>query len=128
MVAVFDTNIIVDIFRSKGEAPNKILSYTEIYLPLTVCGELLFGAAVSAKPVEMKKQVMSFIEGNKIILPSSEVADYYAQIRKGLKEKGRPIPENDIWIAAMAEYVGIKLITRDQHFSHIQGLNVEFWE
>ncbi len=127
MVGVFDTNIIVDIFRNKGNAPKKILSYTEIYLPITVCGELLYGAAISAKPVAMKKQVMDFINDNKVILPSFEVAEHYAEIRKGLKIKGRPIPENDIWIAAMATYNSNTLITRDQHFSEIDGLDVEFW-
>ena len=91
MVGVFNTNIIVDVFREKGEAPIKILSCSEIYLPLTVCGELLYGASISAKPEKMKKQVMDFFEDCKIILPSFEVANHYAQIRKGLKEKGRPI-------------------------------------
>lgn len=78
MVGVFDTNIIVDVFRGKGEAPAKILSYSTIYIPLTVCGELLYGAAISAKPEIRKKQVMDFIGRCHVILPSFEVANHYA--------------------------------------------------
>lgn len=128
MVGVFDTNIIVDVFREKGEAPTKILSYSEIYIPLTVCGELLYGAAISAKPEIRKKQVMDFLDHCHIILPSFEVANYYAEIRKGLKEKGRPIPENDIWIAAMAKSVNLPLVTRDKHFGNIEEVEIEVWK
>lgn len=76
----------------------------------------------------MKEQVMDFIEHCKIILPSFEVANHYAQIRKGLKEEGRPIPENDIWIAAMAKSVGLPFLTRDRHFSEIDEFEVDFWK
>lgn len=128
MVAVFDTNIIADIFRSKGEAPKKILSYTEIYLPLVVCGELLFGAHVSGNSAKTLQQVMNFINVSKVLLPNFTVAENYALHRKQLKDKGLPIPENDIWIAATATTFGFKLVTRDKHFANIDGLNVEFWK
>ncbi len=128
MVAVFDTNIIADIFRNKGEAPKKILGYTEIYLPLVVCGELLFGAHVSGNPAKTLQQVMDFINISKVLSPNFTVAENYALHRKNLKDKGLPIPENDIWIAATATTFGFKLITRDKHFSNIEGLNVEFWK
>lgn len=127
MVAAFDTNIIVDIFRDKGESPQKILLYAEVYLPLVVAGELLFGAYLSANPAKTLPQVQDFINQSKVLLPQPDVAEHYALIRKHLKEKGTPIPENDIWIAATAHSFGLKLITRDQHFSQIDFLNVEFW-
>ncbi len=127
MVAAFDTNIIVDIFREKGESPKNILGFTDICLPLVVCGELLYGAAISAKPLEMNRQVMDFIQINNVLNPNFEVAAQYAKIRKYLKENGTPIPENDIWIAATAIANGLKLITRDRHFEHIAYLDVEYW-
>lgn len=54
-------------------------------------------------------------------------AKYYGQIKKGLKDRGTPIPENDIWIAAIAMQYGLTVATRDNHFENIEGLNVEKW-
>ncbi len=127
MVAAFDTNIIADVFRNKGESPKKILDYTDLYLPLVVTGELLFGAYISANPTKTLQQVQDFISTSKILFPQSDVAENYAQIRKHLKEKGTPIPENDIWIAATAHAFGLKLVTKDKHFAQIDFLDVEFW-
>ena len=128
MVVALDTNIVVDLLRKKNEAPRKILAYSELYLPITVCGELLFGAAISAKPVESRQDVIQFLEKCKLLDFDLSVAESYAEIRKHLQAKGRPIPENDVWIAATAMAYGLKLITRDQHFSNIDFLNVEFWK
>ncbi len=127
MVAAFDTNIIADVFRNKGESPQKVLDYTDIYLPLVVTGELLFGAYISANPAKTLQQVQDFINTAKVLFPQSDVAENYAQIRKHLKEKGTPIPENDIWIAATAHAFGLKLVTKDKHFAQIEFLDVEFW-
>jgi tRNA(fMet)-specific endonuclease VapC len=44
-----------------------------------------------------------------------------------LKEKGKPLPENDIWIAALAMQHNLTLITRDTHFDHVNGLDREKW-
>jgi tRNA(fMet)-specific endonuclease VapC len=128
MVAAFDTNIIVDLLRKQRDAPTKILTYTEIYIPVTVVGELLFGAAISAKPTESRADVLAFLEKGKLLEQNIMVAEAYVEVRKHLQIKGKPIPENDIWIAATAHAYGLKLITRDQHFAGIDFLNVEFWK
>lgn len=47
------------------------------------------------------------------------VAEKYAEIRENLKRKGKPIPENDIWIAAICSANNISLITNDKHFKNI---------
>ena len=51
----------------------------------------------------------------------------YGVIKQALREKGRPIPENDIWIAAIAQQYGLTLVTRDDHFTAIDGLTLEKW-
>lgn len=128
MVAAFDTSIIVDLLRKQREAPAKILAYSEIYVPSTVAGELLFGAINSAKPDESRQDVILFLTKCKILDQNITVAESYAEIRKYLQNKGQPIPENDIWIAATSHAYGLRLITRDQHFSKIEFLDVEFWK
>ena len=128
MVAVLDTNIVVDYLRNKGDTVAKMEVYSEIYLPITVCGEILFGAAISSNPIKNQERVVQFIGRCRILVVNLEVARHYAELRKHLQNKGKPIPENDIWIAATAHSSGLKLITRDQHFSYIDFLEAEFWK
>jgi tRNA(fMet)-specific endonuclease VapC len=54
-------------------------------------------------------------------------AQHYGRIRNDLRAIGRPVPENDLWIAAIARQHGLTLVTRDQHFQHIVGLSLEMW-
>jgi len=88
----------------------------------------VIGAAISGNPTKHQEKVAEFIKRSRILAVDLSIAQQYAQVRKHLKIKGKPIPENDIWIAATAHAHGLKLITRDQHFAHIDLLNVEFWK
>ncbi|MCK6695657.1 MAG: PIN domain-containing protein [Thermoanaerobaculia bacterium] len=98
-------------------------------LPSCYClWRIAFGAALSAKPAENKRDVLLFIGKCTILEYDLSIAESYAEVRKNLQAKGKPIPENDIWIAAAAIAFGLKLITRDQHFSNIGLLNAEFWK
>jgi tRNA(fMet)-specific endonuclease VapC len=58
----------------------------------------------------------------------ANVAESYAILRQQLQRKGKPIPEKDLWIAATAHAYGMTLFTRDQHFAHIDLVEVEFWK
>ncbi len=53
--------------------------------------------------------------------------DTMAKFKGGLHEKGRPIPENDIWIAAIARQHDLTLVSRDVHFGEVENLKVESW-
>ena len=59
-----------------------------------------------------------------LILPDSATAKHSARISVALEESGRPIPENDLWIAAVALELEMPLVTRDAHFDRIEGLAV----
>jgi tRNA(fMet)-specific endonuclease VapC len=51
----------------------------------------------------------------------------YGRIAQQLRRKGRPIPQNDIWIAATALQYDLTLVTRDEHFKQVEGLALETW-
>ncbi len=119
MVTAIDTNTAVEFFRNNKELIEKISAYKTIYLPITVVGELLFGALNSAKSKEKLAETRNFINDCKILNINYIVAEKYAQIRENLKRKGKPIPENDIWIAATCSASNISLITNDKHFNNI---------
>ncbi len=50
----------------------------------------------------------------------SEIGRIYAEIVVSLRKQGRPVPSNDIWIAALATRAGAPLLTYDSHFSAIE--------
>ena len=55
---------------------------------------------------------------------SRSTAEVYADVRLRLKQAGKPIPENDVWIASLCVQHGVPLATSDEHFDHVDGLEV----
>lgn len=99
-----DTNIAIEVLNNNIQTINTIRQFELIYLPITVCGELLFGAKNSSR--------------------AQSVATEYSDVKKYLKDIGSPIPENDIWIAALCKVYDVPLYTRDAHFSKIPALKL----
>jgi predicted nucleic acid-binding protein len=98
-----------------------------LFLPVVVFGELLYGALNSAKP-QRNEQITHKFSAQSILVPIDDaIAICYATLRLQLKKIGRPIPKNDIWVAATCLELGVPLLTRDGHFDHIHGLEVINW-
>ena len=117
-----DTNIAVDVLNGKTPIIELLQQFEVIYLPITVSGELLFGAKNSANRLHNESRYQAFI-GSCILLDTNAlVAEAYAEIRLSLKQKGRPIPENDIWIAALCVVHEVPLLSHDRHFEYVEGL------
>jgi len=57
-----------------------------------------------------------------VVQVTLETADRFARIASRLREKGTPIPTNDIWVAAHAMEEGARLISSDRHFEAVEGL------
>ncbi len=128
MAALLDTNIVIDHFRKKGGELDNLLLFNEFCISTIVIGELLFGAQISLKREMNGQLVANFIKKVQVLEVDITVSEAYAAIKKYLKDKGKPIPENDIWIAATAHANQLKLITKDRHFENIDFLDVEFWD
>lgn len=96
-------------------------------LPFPVVGELLFGAANSGKPEDNLPVYRRFIEASEVYQSDHETLEMYARLKLQLRQQGTPIPENDIWIAACALHLGLRLVTNDQHFRHLPQLTIENW-
>ncbi len=119
MVVALDTNVAIDFLRGIQPITDRVLNFSTIYLPVTVCGELLFGAANASDKEKNLVKTHDFISNCKILNINGLVAEQYANIRNDLKIKGKPIPENDIWIAALCSTNDIPLFTHDSHFNNI---------
>ena len=119
-----DTNIAIDILNGNKKVTEKCFEYESIYLPITVCGELLYGAMNSSKHQINLKKFKEFIDICIVLNTSELIAEEYASIRKKLKDNGTPIPENDIWIAAICIVNSLPLASQDKHFTVVEDLKV----
>jgi tRNA(fMet)-specific endonuclease VapC len=97
-----DTNIVIALFGDDDVVKEKIGSANEVFVPNIAIGELVYGAYKSSQSRENLDRIDEFSESNVIIGSDVETARLYGEIKFGLQKKGRPIPENDIWIAAIA--------------------------
>ena len=100
---------------------------TEVFVPSIAIGELYFGAYKSTRSQEKWKAVEAFAAGRVVIVPDADTADVYGQIKYGLRIKGHPIPDNDIWIAAIALQHNLVLLTKDKHFDEVENMLVKEW-
>lgn len=119
-----DTNIAIAILNGDKNIIDQLGSVEIFYLPITVCGELLYGAKNSLRKEENLSANWQLIEQCEVLNVNVLIADEYSTIRQELKDKGKPIPENDIWIAAICRSNEIPLATRDKHLSYVNGLEV----
>ena len=120
-----DTNIAIAVLNDAQGAGEWVRRFQEIYLPVPVVGELIFGALNSQRPQENLARVQELIVRCIVLETKASTASLYAHIRLQLKHKGKPIPENDLWIAALCLEHNIPLATEDAHFLEVQGLSVE---
>jgi len=119
---ILDTSIIIDFFLGLPQAKNQIENLTELYISAITLGELLYGAENSGNRSKHLKQVNEFANICRIIKIDDETAKIYSRVKSELKKTGKPIPENDIWIAATAIQNNLALIASDVHFTFIKEL------
>lgn len=98
------------------------------FLAVTSVGELYFGAAKSGRP-ELNRRTIDRLLVEKEVLPcDSAVAWEYGRLKALLRRQGTPIPDNDIWIAAIALRNEVTLVSRDRHFERIPELRLVAWQ
>jgi tRNA(fMet)-specific endonuclease VapC len=124
---LLDTNIIIGLFANDQAILTRLSETDHLFIPSIVLGELYFGAYKSAHSEQNVRRIEEFVAASAVLVCDAVTAAYYGRIKKALREKGRPLPENDIWIAALAQQHGLIVISRDQHFKEIESLPVEAW-
>ena len=124
---LLDTNIVIRMLVGDIAIQEKMQNGNNLFLTSPVVGELYYGAQKSGKVTENLHRINIFVEEH-IFLPCDlETAQWYGIIKNQLRRKGRPIPNNDIWIAALAMQHDLILVTRDSHFDEVESLQTEYW-
>jgi len=120
-----DTNIIVEFLRGNPNAITYLQKNRNYLVSTIVFGELTFGVENAAQYVKHTKQLKDFMVDVEIIKIDGETAKFYGKIKSELKKIGKPIPDNDIWIAALALQHNHTLVTIDAHFANVNLLQIK---
>jgi len=124
---LLDTNIVIALFAKEPNVQTQLNNAKEVSISVITIGELVFGAHKSKQVGENLSRIQRLVEKNVILGCNSETAYHYGHLKHWLGQRGQPIPENDIWIAALAQQYELTLVSRDKHFGMVEGLNLEVW-
>jgi tRNA(fMet)-specific endonuclease VapC len=97
---LLDTNIIIALFANDVAVNNHLANAEEVFIPSVAIGELFYGARKSGRSLGNLERIEEFIARNTVIACNVEISRQYGEVKNKLRLKGRPLPENDIWIAA----------------------------
>ncbi len=124
MKILLDSNAYSLWKRGHEHVAELIRSSGEVLVPIVVVGELLYGFRYGSRREDNVRELHIFLGNSRvdIVATTMTTADRYARIASALRAKGRPIPTNDIWIAAHAMETGADLVSSDQHFAVVDGL------
>jgi tRNA(fMet)-specific endonuclease VapC len=123
--ALVDTNVVIALFAGDPAIVESLKSQTAVYLCVPVLGELRYGAQASPRVESNLRRLDEFAKALIVLPCDAGTAKTYAQVKFDLRKKGRPIPENDVWIASIARQYELTLLTCDVHFQEIENLNVQ---
>jgi predicted nucleic acid-binding protein len=99
----------------------------EVGIPVIVLGEFGYGIAHSKRRREYEAWLDRYLPTFRVLEVTVETAVEYSQLRTELRRLGRPIPANDVWIAALCRQYRLPLLSRDQHFDTVKGLRRQTW-
>jgi tRNA(fMet)-specific endonuclease VapC len=124
---LLDTNIIIGLLKRERSILDALTDAAEVFTPVIAVGELYFGAARSGRPEANRAVLDQFLDGTVVLTCDLAAAREYGHLKGVLKAQGTPLPENDMWIAAIALRHGLTVASRDQHFRQIAGLGTVDW-
>ena len=124
MRVALDTNRLTDLLQGDAALAERLGACDEVWIPLVVLAEIKAGfyggTEQHRNEILLRRLLAKSTIG--VLLPGRETAEHYARLFVQLKRAGTPVPDNDLWIAALALEHDLLLITRDQHFEHIPQL------
>ena len=124
MRLLLDSNAYSLLMRGHERAAELVRNAEELLFSAVVVGELMYGFRAGSRFERNVADLRSFLESpySTLVKVGQTTADRYSRIAAALKGKGRPIPTNDVWIAAHAMETGADLVSADRHFEYIDGL------
>lgn len=123
---LLDTNIIIALFADEEIVKDNLAQASEVFIPSIVIGELYYGARKSRRVEKNLARVDELVAGSTVLMCDAETARQYGEVKNKLRLKGRPLPENDVWITALTLQHALILVTRDA-FQEVENLQTVAW-
>ncbi len=124
---LLDTNIVIALIARESAVRAGLANAGLVFLPTIVLGELYYGAWKSTHIESNIAKIDQLSMRFGILECDVSTARCYGRTKERLRSRGRPIPDNDIWIASLAEQYDLTLVTRDRHFGEVEGIAIERW-
>jgi tRNA(fMet)-specific endonuclease VapC len=124
---LLDTNAAIAYMAQETSLLVLIENADAVFVPSIVLGELFYGAEKSGRIEANRVEVETFAMSGAVLNCDAGSARQYGRIRQMLRSKGKPIPQNDTWIAVLALQHNLILLTKDHHFNEVDGLLVQGW-
>ena len=121
---LIDTNIYSHAMKGDPDTIAILQRTQKIVISAISIGELISGFKGGSRESENRAELEEFLDSPRVQIYciDEDTAEFYADILSRLRENGKPIPTNDIWIASVARQHGLKVFSKDQHFKYISGL------
>lgn len=119
---ILDTNALSAIADGDRPVQSELRQAAEIAIPAIVLGEYQYGIRRSRHRRLYEQWLQNMIAECHVLAVDEGTAGWYAGVRDELKQNGRPIPANDLWIAALVRQYRLPLLSRDRHFDYVSGL------
>jgi predicted nucleic acid-binding protein len=124
---ILDTNALSAAAEEDAAVLGILADARELALPVVVIGEYRYGIARSRRASIYRQWLDKLIEDCRVLDVSNQTTHHYATIAVELRQAGRPIPTNDIWIAALCRQHSLPVLSRDLHFDTIAGVKRLSW-
>jgi len=124
---ILDTNAVSALLIGDPTLGEVLAAEERHHLPVIVIGEYRYGLLGSRHRSHLQTLLESLIRESIVLLIDEATAEAYSHVREDLRRRGRPIPENDIWIAALARQHRQPVVSRDGHFDDVSGLRRLAW-
>ena len=104
-----------------------LASARQLALPVVVIGEYRYGIAWSRHRARYRRWLDDLIADCTVLDISEQTAHHYADVAVELRQSGKPIPSNDLWIAALCRQHGLPVVSRDRHFDVVSEIQQLDW-
>lgn len=124
---ILDTNALSGAADGDPGALEIIAGAERIAVPVIVLGEYRLGIAQSRHRKEYEEWLREWVAAVTVLDVDQETTYQYTKIGLELKKTCKPIPSNDLWIAALCGQHSMPLLSRDRHFDVVAGLKRFEW-
>ena len=124
---ILDTNAFSAMADGESALESVLRQANQVGFPVVVLGEYRYGIAQSRHREHYEQWLSDYLPVFRILDVDEQTAGHYADLRIELKRLGRPIPSNNVWIAALCRQHSLPVQSRDRHFDVVSGITRLSW-